>query len=108
MPIPADEFPIHQLPLSFEHVGSSDRNFYDRCYFNAHDRTGQVFMATGLGVYPNLGVIDAYAIVRRGVLAEDAAFLQKPFPPEVLARRVRDVLDGADAVKSEPQAMAKS
>jgi PAS domain S-box-containing protein len=48
------------------------------------------------------------AIVRRGVLAEDAAFLQKPFPPEVLARRVRDVLDGADAVKSEPQAMAKS
>ena len=22
-------------------VGSSDRNFYDRCYFNAHDRTGE-------------------------------------------------------------------
>jgi hypothetical protein len=66
MPIPADEFPIHQLPLSLEHVGSSDRNFYDRCYFNAHDRSGEVFMATGLGVYPNLGVIDAYAIVRRG------------------------------------------
>jgi PAS domain S-box-containing protein len=34
------------------------------------------------------------AITRRGVLAEDAAFLQKPFPPEVLARRVREVLDG--------------
>ena len=34
------------------------------------------------------------AITRRGVLAEDAAFLQKPFPAEVLARRVREVLDG--------------
>ena len=43
------------------HVGvRSDRNFYDRCYFNAHDRTGDVFLITGLGVYPNLGVIDAY------------------------------------------------
>jgi hypothetical protein len=22
------------------YVGSSDRNFYDRCYFNAHNRSG--------------------------------------------------------------------
>jgi hypothetical protein len=48
------------------HVGTSDRNFYDRCYFNAHDRSGDIFLITGLGVYPNLGVIDAYATVRRG------------------------------------------
>jgi hypothetical protein len=48
------------------HAGTSDRNFYDRCYFNAHDRTGDIFLVTGLGVYPNLGVIDAYATVRRG------------------------------------------
>jgi hypothetical protein len=66
MPHPLDEFPIHQAPLSIAHVASSDRNFYDRCYFNAHDRTGEVFLITGLGVYPNLGVIDAYATVRRG------------------------------------------
>ena len=25
-------------------VGSSDRNFYDRWYFNAHDRTGDIFV----------------------------------------------------------------
>ncbi len=61
-----DEYPIHQAPLSMEFVASSDRNFYDRCYFNAHDRTGDIFLITGLGVYPNLGVIDAYAVVRRG------------------------------------------
>ena len=66
MPSPLDEYPIHQLPLSMREVGSSDRNFYDRCYFNATNRTGEVFLVTGLGVYPNLGVIDAYATVRAG------------------------------------------
>jgi hypothetical protein len=45
---------------------TSDRNFYDRCYFNAHDRTGNLFLITGLGVYPNLGVKDAYATLRIG------------------------------------------
>lgn len=66
LPIALDEYPIHQTPLSMRYVGSSDRNFYDRCYFNAHDRTGDVFLITGLGVYPNLGVIDAFAAVRLG------------------------------------------
>jgi hypothetical protein len=66
MPIPLDEYPIHQAPLSLAYVASSDRNFYDRCYFNAHPRTDELFLVTGLGVYPNLGVIDAYATVRKG------------------------------------------
>jgi hypothetical protein len=65
-PIPLDEYPIHQSPLPMNRVASSDRNFYDRCYFNAHDRSGEVFLVTGLGVYPNLGVIDAYAAARSG------------------------------------------
>jgi two-component system cell cycle sensor histidine kinase/response regulator CckA len=33
------------------------------------------------------------AVVRHGVLAEDVAFLQKPFTVAELARRVREVLD---------------
>src|SRR5919108_701132 len=53
---PLDEFPVHQTPLSMSQVGTSDKNFYDRCYFNAHDRTGDVFVITGLGAYANLGV----------------------------------------------------
>ncbi len=65
-PAPLDEYPIHQTPLSLARVGTSDRNFYDRSYFNGHDRDGGTFLVTGLGVYPNLGVIDAYAAVRRG------------------------------------------
>jgi hypothetical protein len=66
MPVPLDEYPIHQVPLSLQFVGASDRNFYDRSYLNAHDRTGDVFLITGFGVYPNLGVKDAYALVRKG------------------------------------------
>ncbi len=66
MPVPLDEYPVHQVPLSMGLVASSDRNVYDRCYLNAHDRSGEIFLVTGLGVYPNLGVIDAYAVVRRG------------------------------------------
>jgi hypothetical protein len=66
VPVPLDEFPVHQAPLSMQYVTTSDRNAYDRCYFNAHDRTGDLFLITGLGVYPNLGVIDAYAALRRG------------------------------------------
>ncbi len=66
VPVPLDEFPVHQTPLSMGYAGTSDRNFYDRYYFNAHDRTGDVFLVSGLGVYPNLGVTDAYVVVRRG------------------------------------------
>jgi len=65
-PIPLDEYPVHQAPLPMSRVVSSDRNFYDRCYYNLHDRTGEIFGVTGLGTYPNLGVIDAYAAFRIG------------------------------------------
>jgi DNA-binding NtrC family response regulator len=33
------------------------------------------------------------SIVRHGVLSAEIAFLQKPFSPETLTRRIRDVLD---------------
>ena len=63
---PVDEFPIHQVPQPIAWPGSSDRNFYDRSYLNAHDRTGDIFLITGIGYYPNLGVKDAFVLVRRG------------------------------------------
>jgi hypothetical protein len=66
VPTPLDEYPVHQTPLPMARVASSDRNFYDRSYFNVHDRSGEIFLVTGLGVYPNLGVIDAYAAARCG------------------------------------------
>lgn len=60
-----DEYPLHQAPLPLLWPASSDRNFYDRCYFNAHDRTGELFVVTGLGYYPNLGTKDAFLLVAR-------------------------------------------
>jgi len=63
---PLDEYPLHQAPRPVAWAASSDRSFYDRCYFNAHDRTGDIFVIGGLGFYPNLGTKDAYLLVRRG------------------------------------------
>ncbi len=57
---------MHQAPLSLGRVSSTDRNFYDRNYFNAHDRTGDIFLISGFGVYPNLSVVDAFVTVRHG------------------------------------------
>lgn len=42
MPVPLDEYPIHQVPLSLEQMASSDRNAYDRCYFNIGNRAGDL------------------------------------------------------------------
>ena len=36
VPIPLDEYPVHQTSLPMSRVATSDRNFYDRCYLNLH------------------------------------------------------------------------
>jgi len=48
------------------HAGTSDRNVYDRYYFNLHGSSDELFMVMGLGQYPNLAVQDAFAVVRGG------------------------------------------
>ncbi len=74
MPVlsPLDDYPIHQISEPMRHVGTSDRNFYDRYYFNIHG-TGEVhgtddelFCVIGVGQYPNLGVADAFVSVKMG------------------------------------------
>ncbi|MFF7750658.1 hypothetical protein ACFZCP_15660 [Streptomyces sp. NPDC007971] len=65
-PVPLDEYPVHQVPLSMKHVATGDRNAYDRCIFHVLDHSGRALLILGLGVYPNLGVIDAYATLRIG------------------------------------------
>ncbi len=67
MPLsPFDEFLAHQTSETFDHVGTSDRNFYDRYYFNMHASSDELFVITGLGQYPNLGVTDAFITVSLG------------------------------------------
>lgn len=67
---PLDDYPIHQVAQPVRRVGTSDRNFYDRYYFNCmpvapspgEERDGP-FLIMGMGQYPNLGTTDAFAVV---------------------------------------------
>ena len=61
-----DDFPVHQSSDWIAHVATSDRNFYDRYYFNVLDTEGRYMIVMGLGQYPNLGTTDAFATVRIG------------------------------------------
>jgi hypothetical protein len=67
MPLsPMDEFLAHQTCETFDHVFTSDRNFYDRYYFNMHPCSDELFLITGMGQYPNLGTMDAFVCVSHG------------------------------------------
>ncbi len=48
----ADDYPIHQTPEPIAFSGT-DRNFYDRYFFNGYTRSGDVFFAAALSVYPH-------------------------------------------------------
>jgi len=61
-----DDFPVHQAPEFIRHPATSDRNFYDRYYFNMYPRSADWFAIFGFGQYPNLGVVDAFVDVRKG------------------------------------------
>jgi hypothetical protein len=100
-----DDFPIHQTAEPVRLVATSDRNFYDRYYFNLHGCSDELFMVMGLGVYPNLGTQDAFAVVRRGAhhrvvrasraLGDRSDLRVGPFRLEVLEplRKLRFVLE---------------
>lgn len=55
---PADDYPLHQTPEPMAYAGS-DRNFYDRFFFNGYRADGGLFFALALGVYPQLNIMDA-------------------------------------------------
>ena len=62
-----DDYAIHQTPEPIAHPASSDRNVYDRCWFNGFQDDGEFYFAVGMGLYPNRGIIDCgFSIVRDG------------------------------------------
>ena len=63
----ADDFPIHQTSEPIAYSGT-DRNFYDRYFFNGYNPDGSGFFAVAFGVYPHLNVADAHvAMIRDGI-----------------------------------------
>jgi len=63
---PLDDFPVHQIAEPIRRVGTSDRNFYDRYYFNLHSIDADACLIAGFGTYPNLGVVDGFAVLVHG------------------------------------------
>ncbi len=55
-----DEILRHQLPTTFDHVGTSDPRFYDRYWFCAYDPAGELALITGMGLYANMNVMDGF------------------------------------------------
>lgn len=60
-----DDFPIHQTAEPVAYSGS-DRNFYDRYFFNGFAPDGSGFFAVAFGIYPHLDVVDAHFCAIRG------------------------------------------
>ncbi len=54
----ADDYPIHQLPHPVSEVGT-ERNFYDRYFFNGYSKKEDFYFAAVLCLYPNLNIMDA-------------------------------------------------
>jgi two-component system cell cycle sensor histidine kinase/response regulator CckA len=75
--------PIDLLITDVVMPGVSARELVDR-FRDDHPRAGVIYMSG----YTNDNV------VQRGILEHTVAFLQKPFSPQTLVRKVRQVLDG--------------
>jgi hypothetical protein len=101
-----DDFPIHQTPEPLAHPASSDRNVYDRYWFNGYDRDGEFYFAVAMGLYPNRGILDCgFSVVRAGeqhsfhasrrAPADPGKTAVGPFRIEILdpMRRARVVLE---------------
>jgi len=62
-----DDYCIHQTPEPVAHPASSDRNVYDRYWFNGYANDGEFYFGIALGLYPHLRVMDCgFSLVQGG------------------------------------------
>jgi hypothetical protein len=91
-----DDYPIHQTPEPIGLPASSDRNVYDRYWFNGYAEDGEFYFGIGAAVYPNRGIVDCgLSIVRDGeqhAFHASARLPKEPAPVEVGPFRI-DVTD---------------
>ena len=61
-----DDYMIHQTSDPVAQPDPSDRNFYDRYWFNGFDTQGEFLFEIGFGIYPNRKVMDGHFSVSTG------------------------------------------
>lgn len=61
-----DDYPVHQVAQPVNQPAPSDRNFYDRYWFNGFDKDGAFDFEIGFGLYPNRRVMDGHFSVAVG------------------------------------------
>lgn len=62
-----DDYPVHQTPEPLAHPATSDRNVYDRTWFNGYAADGSYYFGIGMAVYPHREILDcAFSVVRPG------------------------------------------
>ncbi|MEY2883792.1 MAG: hypothetical protein RL490_1516 [Pseudomonadota bacterium] len=102
-----DDYPVHQTPEPLAVLATSDRNAYDRSWFNGYAPDGSYYFGIGMAVYPHRGILDcAFSVVRPGGLQhcfygsrrapiERTEMQVGPFRIEVVEpmRRTRVILD---------------
>ena len=102
-----DDYPIHQTSEPLAHAATSDRNVYDRTWFNGYAADASAYFGLGIAVYPHRRVQDAaFSVVssdgaQYAFLASRLAPLERsettvgPFRLEIVEplRRARVVLD---------------
>jgi hypothetical protein len=77
-----DDYPIHQTPEPVAHLATSDRNTYDRSWFNGFSIDGEWYFGIAMGLYPHRGVLDcAFSVVRKGGL-QHCFFASRRAPAE--------------------------
>jgi hypothetical protein len=60
---PLDDSLWHQIPSTFDHVGTSDPRFFDRYWFAVYEPSGVAALQFTLGVYNNMNVVDGGFVV---------------------------------------------
>jgi hypothetical protein len=80
-----DDFPIHQTPEPIAHPASTDRNVYDRYWFNGYSADGNLYFGIAFGLYPNRSVMDcAFSVVVNGVQRSFYASRRAPWERDEL------------------------
>ncbi len=62
-----DDYPVHQTPEPIAQPATTDRNVYDRYWFNGYAEDGAFYFGIAMAIYPNRRILDCgFSIVKDG------------------------------------------